>query len=270
MFQESYAPPSDPALAVGVARAMAAVRYVGSAVLRSVAPTAEDAWLAQARLDLYWNTTRFSTLVMPLAAFLVAEAVSPWVDPHIRTAWWIAVALLSLATNVIGHLIDGYAPRTLGGLRFRSAAFVALIALFFCAWCSMSAVLWVPGVPSDHMMLILVLACSLAGCVAVTAMHPAIAASALVVHAVFLIGPTAFSHDALDRTLAELAAIFVAIIASQAIALCTRTTRMLRLEHEREALVENMRAAKQDTDRARARASAAGQARSQFLSHMKS
>jgi hypothetical protein len=245
-----------------------AIQAFFQSIIRSVVPTTENAWLAEARLDLYWSSTRFNTLVMPIAAFLVAQAVSPWVAASTRTAWWLTVALMSLATNVAGHLIDHYAPRTPGGVRFRSAAFVSLITLFFCAWCSMGTVLWVPGAASDHMMLILVLACSLAGSISITAMHPAIAASAVAVHAIFLIGPTALSGDRLDRTLAELAAAFVEMIAAKAIALCIRMSRLLCLEHEREGLVRDMRAAKQESDRARARATAAGQARSQFLSHM--
>jgi two-component system cell cycle sensor histidine kinase PleC len=128
--------------------------------------------------------------------------------------------------------------------------------------------LWVPGVLIDHMMLILLLACSLAGCIAVTSMHPALATSAVLVHGAFLIGPTATSHDGLERTLAALAAAFTIMIAVQGVALCLRSTKMLRLEHEQKGLVQELRSAKEESDRAKARAVQAGQARSQFFSHM--
>jgi two-component system cell cycle sensor histidine kinase PleC len=118
------------------------------------------------------------------------------------------------------------------------------------------------------MMLVLVLACSLAGCIAITAPHPAIALSALLVHAAFLVGPTSASSSAMDRTLAELAALFVVLVLGQSVALNLRMTRMLVLEHERTGLVHDLRLAKEESDRAQARAAAAGEAKSQFLSHM--
>jgi two-component system cell cycle sensor histidine kinase PleC len=234
----------------------------------SVWPDKADAWLACARLDLYWSTTRYNMLLMPVAAALVAQAVAPWVDARARLLWWSTVTFASLGCNLGSYLVQRLCPATAAGERLRSVIFVALNTLFFCAWCSMSAVLWVPGAVVDHMMLILVLACSLAGCIAITAPHPAIALSAFLVHAAFLVGPTSASNDASDRTLAELAALFVILVLGQSIALNVRMTRMLVLEHERTGLVQDLRLAKEESDRAQARAAEAGEARSQFLSHM--
>ena len=259
----------QPASVLDLARAPAALGRGGREILRSIFPPRNEAWLAQARLELYWNGTRFNMLIMPVAALLVTVALSPWVALRTRALWWLAVAVVSFATQRAGQLMIGRGPApTLTGLRLRSAALVVLITLFFCAWCSMGVWLWVPGALIDHMMLILLLACSLAGCIAVTSMHPALAASAVLVHGAFLIGPTATSHDAFERTLAALAAAFTIMIAVQGVALCLRSTKMLRLEHEHEGLVEELRAAKEESDRAKARATQAGQARSQFFSHM--
>jgi len=234
----------------------------------SVWPDEADAWLARARLDLYWSTTRYNMLLMPIAAALVAQAVAPWVDARTRLLWWSTVTFASFGCNLGSLLVQRLGPTTIAGERLRSVAFVALNTLFFCAWCSMSAILWVPGAIIDHMMLILVLACSLAGCIAITAPHPSIALSALLVHAVFLVGPTSASNDSIDRTLAELGALFVVLVLGQSIALNFRITRMLVLEHERTGLVHDLRLAKEESDRAQARAVAAGEAKSQFLSHM--
>jgi two-component system cell cycle sensor histidine kinase PleC len=231
-------------------------------------PSEKDAWLTRAQFDLYWKSTRHNFLLLPIAAYMINVAVSPWVNSHIRLLWWITVTIISLATNLAGRWIDEHSGEDITGLRLRATSFVILNILFFGAWCSMGLVLWVPGLVLDHMMLILVLACSLAGSIAIAATHPAIAFCALILHAVFLIGPAATSPIGLDRRLAELAGLFVLLVAGQFVALNMRTSKMLRLEHEQADLVRNLRFAKAESDRAHARALAAGQAKSQFLSHM--
>jgi two-component system, cell cycle sensor histidine kinase PleC len=228
----------------------------------------QDAWLTRAQFDLYWKSTRHNFLLLPIAAYLINLAVSPWVNSHTRLLWWVSVAVTSLAIHFAGRWIDEHSSENISDLRVRAISFVILNVLFFGAWCSMGVVLWVPGLLLDHMMIILVLACSLAGTIAITATHPAIAFCALILHALFLIGPAATSPIGLDRRLAELAVLFVLLVAGQFVALNMRTSKMLRLEHEQTDLVRNLRLAKAESDRAQARAAAAGQAKSQFLSHM--
>lgn len=246
----------------------AAVRGAARAIGRSVVPSEKDAWLTRAQFDLYWKSTRHNFLLLPIAAYLINLAVSPWVNSHTRSVWWVTVAITSLCINLAGRWIDERSDEHILGLRLRAISFVILNVLFFGAWCSMGVVLWVPGLVLDHMMLILVLACSLAGTIAITATHPAIAVCALLLHAVFLVGPAATSPIGLDRRLAELSVLFVLLVAGQFVALNMRTSKMLRLEHEQADLVRNLRVAKAESDRAQARAAAAGQAKSQFLSHM--
>jgi two-component system cell cycle sensor histidine kinase PleC len=238
------------------------------AVVRSLLPPPDQAWLTDAQLELYRSGTRHTALIMPVAAFFVSEAVSPWVASGPRTAWWAAVSFVSVAAELIGNRLDRVLDHGARCVRLRACWFTAINAVFFLAWCSMSVVLWAPHSPADHMMLVLILACSLAGTIAVTAMHPGIAFTAFVIHTLFIIGPTASSGRALDQTLAGLATIYAVLLAGQFVALNQSMAKMLRLEHEKSALVENLRAAKQDSDRERGRALAANQAKSQFLSNM--
>jgi signal transduction histidine kinase len=247
---------------------VAAVRSVARAIGRSIRPSEKDAWLTRAQFDLYWKSTHHHFLLLPIAAYLMNVAVSPWVNSHTRLLWWVTVAIASLAMNFAGRWIDRDNNENISNLRLRAIWFVVLNVLFFGTWCSMGVVLWVPGLVLDHLIIILVLACSLAGTIAITATHPAIALSALLLHAAFLIGPAATSPIGLDRRLAELAVLFVLLVAGQFVALNMRTSKMLRLEHEQADLVRNLRLAKAESDRAQARAAAAGQAKSQFLSHM--
>jgi two-component system cell cycle sensor histidine kinase PleC len=62
--------------------------------------------------------------------------------------------------------------------------------------------------------------------------------------------------------------IYVLLLAGQFYALNVATRKLLRLEHEREGLVEGLKIATEDANRDRARASSAGRTKSQFLSNM--
>jgi signal transduction histidine kinase len=130
--------------------------------------------------------------------------------------------------------------------------------------------LWLraPGASTEHLLLEFLLAASLACAVLVCAPHPAIVAIILVTHAGFLIGPDAVSPLAADHSVALLAALIVAVMTMQAFAQHASVRRLLTLERERSELVEGLRGAKQESDRERASAAAAGRAKSQFLSHM--
>src|ERR1051325_6229738 len=248
---------------------LAALIHAGwRAVVRSLMPRLEEAWLTDAQLELYRNGTRHTALIMPVAAFFVSQAVAPWVASTPRTLWWAAVSAVSLLAELIGVRLDRTLTHDASGIRLRACCFTAINAVFFLAWCSMSVVLWAPHSPGDHMMLVLILACSLAGTIAVTAMHPGIALTAFVFHAMFIIGPTATSGRTLDHTLAGLAIVYVLLLAGQFVALNQSMTKMLALEHQSCGMLENLWASKLESDPPPGFALAANQAKSQFLSNM--
>ncbi len=238
------------------------------AVVRSVHPRAEDAWLAEAQIGLYRQSTRLATILIPVGAFLIVEACAPWIAFAVRMTWLGAMIVLCTALHLTDRYLEAHYDGTLATLRSRAKTYIGLNTLFLLGWCSMSVFLWAPGEPVNHMMLVLILACSLAGSIAISAVHPASAVNVLLIHAVFIVGPTALSPTTLDHTLAGLAGVFILLMAGQVVALTAAMTKMLTLEHERAGIVEGLRLAKEDSDSERARASTAVQAKSQFLSNM--
>jgi two-component system cell cycle sensor histidine kinase PleC len=234
----------------------------------SVNPTAENAWRADAQLRLMRGGTKSSTLMMPVAAFLVQFAFAPWVPSVRRYAWFVSVTIACLVLDQFNRAVDRIPARDARSAARKMRLSVFFSILFYLFWCSMGAVFWTPGQPVAQMLLVLILACSLAGSTAICAAHPATAVSGLVIHTVFLILPTAFGGDALDTTLSLLSAIFIFLITGQLIGLIDGMNRMLKLEHERTGLVRKLRGAQRSSEREHSRAVAAGQAKSQFLSNM--
>jgi two-component system cell cycle sensor histidine kinase PleC len=251
-----------------LARIVEAWRTGVHAVVRSVDPSPDDAWLADAQIKLYRQATRYATLLIPVGAFFVAEACEPWIPRAVCYTWWGVMVAICAALDLAGRYLEKHEERSVAGLKRITRAYVAMNTVFLAAWCSMNVFLWAPGEPINHMMLILVLACSLAGSIAITSVHPASTLNVFVVHAVFIVAPPALSPYPLDHTLAGMACVFLLLMAGQAVALNVSMTKMLTLEHERTGLVDGLQQAKDESDRERARASMAGRTKSQFLSNM--
>lgn len=247
-------------------------RYVAGLGFQTISnalnPSPENAWLAEAQLRLHRNGSRSSMLTMPVAAFLVSLAFRPWVSLEWRIGWWAGLTLICLAIHYANRRLDrmtGHDAPTIGR---KSKYATALSVLFLTAWCSMSVFLWAPGVPMDHMLLVLILACSMAGTIVLSAAHPPIAVAGLIIHAIFLIGPPAIGATTLDVELSLLSVIFTLLLVGQLVVQTMGVNRLLTLEHERAELVQDLRVAKRESDRERGRAISAGRAKSQFLSHM--
>ncbi|MGD0142701.1 MAG: HAMP domain-containing sensor histidine kinase [Rhizomicrobium sp.] len=255
-------------IAGGVGRAVEIARAFVMTIFHSVYPSQDGAWLAEGQLQLYRKSTRFSALGLPVAGYLIAEACSDWVPRSTRLTWCICLTVTAIATYLVGLRIERNGSASLASIRFRASCYVGLTVIFLTVWCSMSVFLWSADVVVDHMFLVLILACSLAGSIAISSAHPAIAATVFVMHATFIIGPLAASRLPLDATLGRLSAIYVLLLAGQFYALNVATGKMLQLEHEREGLVEGLKLATQEADRDRARAVSAGRTKSQFLSNM--
>jgi len=261
-----------PEPAGGVARAVrqarSRFRALWGEISHSVWPRAEDAWMAAAELEFYRRSTQHGGLVMAAACFAVAQSFATSTGSGARWGWAASAAAVILAAYAVGWYYSKHATESLEEIRAAGVRQAILVPIYTIAWCSMSVFLWSPDVPLNHMALAMLLAASLAGSVAMSASHPASAALSLSVYAVFMVGPPAFSNTTLDHTIALLSAAFVALLSVQAVVQFALTKRLFTLEHERSDVVEGLRLAKQESDGERARAAAAGRAKSQFLSNM--
>jgi signal transduction histidine kinase len=254
-----------------IKRSAASVRYsfgrVWRTIVRALYPSPETAWLAEAQLRLHRNSSRASMLTMPVGGFLVSLAFRPWVSLEWRLGWWGALTLVCLGVHFTNRRLDRMTGRDAAAVGRKSRHATALSVAFLTVWCSMSVMLWSPE-PMAQMLLVLILACSMAGTIALSAAHPPIAVAGLLIHAIFLIVPPAFGGTTLDVELSLLSVVFSVLLVGQLIVQTKGVNRLLTLEHERSGLVQSLRAAKRESDMDRGRATMAGQAKSRFLSHM--
>jgi two-component system cell cycle sensor histidine kinase PleC len=245
-----------------------ALHEAACTVWYSVFPTQDNAWRADAEIRLMRSGTKSATLTIPVAAFFVQFAFSPWVPFARRIGWWVGLTIACVVLDRLNRRVDRMTGRDAKSVGRKAQFSVGLSIVFYLLWCSMGAVFWTQGQPEAQMLLVLILACSLAGSTIICAAHPATAVSALVIHAAFLLLPTVFGGTSLDTTLTILCAVFIFLIAGQLVGMSEGMKRMLKLDHERAGLVRKLRTAQRSSERDQGRALAAGQAKSQFLSNM--
>jgi signal transduction histidine kinase len=234
----------------------------------SVNPTDDNAWRADAQIRLMRSGTKSSTLMIPVAAFFVQLTLQPWVPSLTRNVWWIAVLTACVILDLCNRRIDKLPARNTKQIARKARLSVLSSLFFYLAWCSMGIVLWVPGQTDVQLLLVVFLACSMAGATIICAAHPATAVTALVCHMLALAVPTIFGGTRLDLPLTALSGVFIFVIASQLVGISSGINRMLRLDHERLDMVRSLRTAQRDTEQEHRRAIAAGKAKSQFLSNM--
>ena len=259
---------SRPQAAHGLEVPFGALRDVYDEIRRSLRPKPDEAWLTAGELVTARRNRRFTIIFMVLAGLVVAETCAPWVPLSIRAGWTLVIALLAVGLNRVMAYLDRLPLETAEEVRRRAYWQTGVTIFYLLAWCSMSVFLWAPGVLADHMLIELILAVSLSGSVSMGAVHPATVLAVIVTHAVFMIVPFALSHLPVDHTLAILSVFFASTRTIQSVVLHKSQKKLLTLEHERSGLVEGLRIAKEESDRDRERAQAAGRAKSEFLSNM--
>jgi two-component system, cell cycle sensor histidine kinase PleC len=237
-------------------------------IAQSIRPGADNAWLVNAQLDLCRRGAPYFVPSFIAGSFLISQLFAPWVSLPLRTAWWLGVAFVCILTDrVIAH-VDRHCDGSPEATRRRAYVTLVATALLTLAWASMNVFLRVPGIEVNHVLLTVVLACTLAGSTVFTAPHPAVAAANLLIYAIIFMGPLATSELTIDRSAAWLAGIYLTMMAGEMVAMHATSRRMLALEHERQQLVEGLQRAREESDREHERAVAAGRTKSQFLSNM--
>jgi two-component system, cell cycle sensor histidine kinase PleC len=222
-----------------------------------------DEQLAQAR-----NASWANIFVLPLAALFVAL-----VDLNVISLWRVVGWPLLVAGVCVGSelhyrgLLRG-ADHSPADIARRARTYARLTLLQSILWCSMGAVMWIPGNALNEGMLLLILACSLSGWSSMGAFHLASAAAGLPAYLVALVVMPLASGSLDGVLLAGLCAGFWLLMRALLMANYETRKRMLLLEQERGGLIDNLKMAKDESDSARQRAETASQAKSAFLANM--
>ena len=219
------------------------------------------------------ETLKRNRPVVPIFGLAICAMFPQWVGLE-RLAGWYVQMVLGLVPQLI--VLARFPLGTLTGEDMRKwTSRVAAANLFFVAnWSSLGLWLWADGDKnSNHIMIELLLAASLAAHAASTGACRAISRPALWLYLVVLVGvtlqgfflPATFARSAVMSLCAPLYVGFLALIIQRS---NKRVRAAVALVEERDSLMAELVIAKLKSDRGREQAEAANLAKSQFLANM--
>jgi two-component system cell cycle sensor histidine kinase PleC len=204
---------------------------------------------------------------MPLFAAIICLMFSRWVEASRLVVWFSLLTLSVIPLGVVSNRFHRHL-HTAQEARTWVARTTLAYLLYACAWASMVVFLWVPGSQIAQMIIVMLLACTVAGNGAlVGASRPL----AIVVFAVYgsacVIAPLR-SGGLIFNSIAALAFFFDLYLAYMSSQIYATARDMLMLRNDKGDLIVELAKAKTESDNARDRAEAASRAKSEFLANM--
>ena len=225
--------------------------------------------IARDQLGLAMRNLRPNAFLMPALAAVVCILFHQWLPAPRLAAWFAIVAIGCVPVGAAAIQFGRPAPElTEAQQRRRLLTAAGCYVLFTLSWASMGLFLWVPHNDLACLIVILLLACTVAGNGAlIGASVPLTALSFTVYGSALVLTPLQTGGPAYDG-LAILAVLYLGYMGYMARQIYLTARDMLALRHEKTDLIEALARSKAESDRAREHAEAASRAKSQFLANM--
>ncbi|NOT41302.1 MAG: sensor histidine kinase [Alphaproteobacteria bacterium] len=230
-------------------------------------PPARLAKLQHDQLLLVQRTIAPSVVAMPLFSVVISAMLSAWV-PFWLLAAWVATVTAASAMMGIVYFFHMRSGQKLAETKRWTAISFAVAGTFGIAWIAPSLFFWGYCDATGHMLLALVFACCVSGCAALQSPCPPLLVATFLPYAMALIIPPLFQGEPFYWGLSALGLGFSMFMGHLARHIYVTARDMLLLREDKSELIEQLTAAKIESDKARQRAEAASQAKSKFLANM--
>jgi two-component system cell cycle sensor histidine kinase PleC len=231
------------------------------------ATQAREQKLVLDQLGMALRNLRPNAWMMPALAAVICVMYSHWV-PLPRLGAWFAIVVLTV-------LPLGYVSRRFGHVRSaaqdpRRRVLVSTLAycIFTLGWSSLGLLLWVDGQDLPRLIVIMLLACTVAGNGAlVGASRPLTVVSYASYGGTLILTPLQ-AGDFIYAAISVLAILYVGYMLFMSRQIYLTARDMLLLKYEKNDLIEALARSKEESDRAREHAEGASRAKSEFLANM--
>ena len=238
-----------------------------------------DTWLsedganerrAQLKLDqlaLALRSIEFNHWLIPVFAGVICLLFRRWIGTAQLLGWLAMVAVSVVPLAVVAGYFAKKKPKAADAQRW----VIAVSAGFFfaaAAWASLSFLLWQPHSDLNHMIVLLLLAVTLAGSAAMLSTSIPLAAIAFVLYGGALVLAPLQEGGEIYNGLSLLALLYIGYFAHMAKQVHKTARDMLLLRNDKNDLIMALASAKVESDTARTHAEAASVAKSQFLANM--
>jgi two-component system cell cycle sensor histidine kinase PleC len=239
---------------------------------QSIRPTAS---VAQAReqklvldqLGLALRNLRLNVWMMPALAAVICFMYSRWL-PWTRLGVIFAIVVasclpLAYAAQRYGHV------KSVAQDPSRRLLLVGLAyGVFTVGWSSIGWFLWVDGADQPRLILIMLLACTVAGNGALVGASRLLTAIAYLTYGAALVATPLQAGQPIYYGISLLAILYVGYMLFMSRQIYLTARDMLILKYEKNDLIEQLAHSKEESDRAREHAEGASRAKSEFLANM--
>jgi two-component system cell cycle sensor histidine kinase PleC len=228
---------------------------------------AQDEKLALEQLRLALRSLKPNCWLMPVLAAVVCVIFARWISPALLVSWFLLVAV---GGAWLGFVAYGFDRRILQPSDGRSWAAQAAggYFLFAASWSSLGFLFWRHGDDLNQMVILLLIACTLAGNAALVGASKPLTVVGYAVHGLVLILVPLREGGTVYDGLAILAFLYVCYMIYMSRQIYATARDMLLLRDDKNDLIDALARSKADSDRARERAEAASRAKSEFLANM--
>ena len=241
---------------------------VESVTADRVDASSRDRKLALEQMELAFRSLKPNAWMMPILAGVICLMFRQWIDTPRLAGWFTMVAIAGVPLGVLSYRWSGISSSTADRVRHRIWLSTAAYLFFTATWASMALFLWTPHDDLNHMIVILLLACTVAGNGALVAASPPLLIASYASVGVALILCPFQAGGPLYHGLSLLALLYVGYMAFMSRQIHLTARKMLLLRSDKNELIEKLAKSKLDSDIAREEAEAASRAKSQFLANM--
>ena len=205
--------------------------------------------------------------LMPVFTAIICVMFHRWV-PVARLETWFAVVTLGVVPiGLISHRFRNGTPDARDAMLWLRRATLAYV-LFAASWASMGVFLWTPHDDLNHLLIILLIACTVAGNGALVGASRPLAIVVFAVYGTAQIAVPLREGGLIYNGIAALSVLFLGYLIYMSVQIYRTARDMLMLRHDKSELIVALAHAKTESDMALERAEAASRAKSQFLANM--
>jgi two-component system cell cycle sensor histidine kinase PleC len=203
----------------------------------------------------------------PALALIICLMCEHWISVPRLVTWFLLTAIGALPLAVIAMLFQRRQPRPEEARGWTIAATGAYL-LFALSWSSMGFFLWAPGNDLNHLVIMLLLACTVGGNSALVGAFMPFSVVAFATYGSALVLTPLLQGGSIYNGLSALAALFLAYLVLMSRQVYRTAANMLNLREDKDDLIAELAEAKAQAEAARERAVADNIAKSHFLADM--
>jgi len=229
--------------------------------------SSRDRKLALDQLGLALRNLRPNAWVLPVLGGVICMMFRQWIATPQLLLWLSLVTLSGIPMGFICYRFGDSRPDAPGA---KTQIVLSAVVYFIHAsiWASMGYFLWAPKSDLNHMIVVMLLACTVAGNSALVGPSRALLGASYSSYGAALVLSPLQAGGALYHGISLLGVLYIAYMGFMSRQVYMTARSMLLLRNDKNELIEQLARSKQESDFAREQAEAASLAKSQFLANM--